>query len=91
MTAAGTAILTDIKAKKQQLKAEKRQAFMDKLKSETAHFIESVIVPLVAKTIMAALALKGLSDFLPNLDSRQQIAAAVVTLAMLAYIAFKKR
>lgn len=83
----GQQIMADIKQHKKEAKEKK----MNNFKDAVARFIEYIIIPFGAKVAIAAFALKGVMQFLPNLSHDQQLGGAVLVIALLSYVAYKSK
>jgi hypothetical protein len=83
----GKKIIEEIK----ELKNKQKETKMKHFKENTAQFIETKIVPFIAKVMIAALALRGVANYLPTLDHNQQLAGSVAAIALLSYVAYKSK
>lgn len=87
-----------IKERKAAEKKAEREATVTHVQKKTGgvwknftHWLESAVVPFIANVILVALALKGTMQFLPTLNSSQQLAGGVIVVALLAYVAYKRK
>lgn len=87
--------------KKSQATQEALQTIKEKQKTATEiqkktkraalkKFMQNRVVPFIANVILVALAFKGAMQFLPTLNSSQQMAGALVVVALLAYVAYNR-